>query len=150
MEKENIYGAQMHLRSGGLFAGANSGRGFVSFYDKIFSDPGILRRYLLVGGPGTGKSSFMRRVASAAESEGFDVRLYYCSSDHSSLDAIVIENTVAILDATAPHTAEPELAGAKDEIINLGQFWDSDMLFEKREQIRSVRHFTAVCKQYSC
>ena len=138
MEKENICGAQARVEEVGLFAAANGGRGFVSFYDKIFSDPKILRRYLLMGGPGTGKSSFMRRVADTAQREGFEVRFYRCSSDHSSLDAIVIENTVALLDATAPHTVEPELAGARDEIINLGQFWDSDMLLQKRGQIEAL------------
>ena len=138
MSKDHTAEAEIDVHSAGAFAAANSGRGFVSFYGKLFSDPKILRRYLIKGGPGTGKSSFMRRVASRAQSEGFSVRFYYCSSDHTSLDAIVIEDTVALLDATAPHTLEPELAGAKDEIINLGEFWDSDRLFEKKTVIEAL------------
>ncbi len=135
MNKEHTDGKAISVHSGGLFAAANSGAGFESFYSRIFSDARILRRYLIKGGPGTGKSSFMRRVADAAEGEGYGVEYYRCSSDYTSLDAIVIENTVALLDATAPHAMEPELAGARDEILNLGQFWDSGALFDHREAI---------------
>ena len=138
MNKNHRGEAEICIHNKGVFAAANSGRGFVSFYEKIFSDSKILRRYLIKGGPGTGKSSFMRRVATAAEKDGFSVRYYYCSSDHTSLDAIVIENTIALLDATAPHTVDPELAGAKDEIINLGEFWDSERLFEKKVEIGAL------------
>ena len=59
-----------------LFAAANSGRGFVSFYENIFNAPNIVRRYLIKGGPGTGKSSFMRRVAAFAEDNGYPVEYY--------------------------------------------------------------------------
>ena len=138
MNRENTDGRAISVHSGGLFAAANSGAGFESFYSNIFSDARILRRYLIKGGPGTGKSSFMRRVADAAEGEGYRVEYYRCSSDYTSLDAIVIENTVALLDATAPHAMEPELAGARDEILNLGQFWDSGALFERREGISAL------------
>ena len=119
------------VHSDGVFAAANSGRGFKSFYSQILSDARILRRYMIKGGPGTGKSSFMRRVASAAESEGYSVDYYYCSSDHTSLDAIVIEGVVALVDSTPPHVMEPELVGAKDEIVNIGEFWDSSALFAR-------------------
>lgn len=135
MSKEHTDTKGVPAHSGGLFAAANSGKGFASFYEKIFSDDGVVRRYLIKGGPGTGKSSFMRRVADAAESEGYRVEYYRCSSDYTSLDGIVIEGKIALIDSTAPHVMEPELAGAKDEILNLGVFWHSDALFEKRDEI---------------
>lgn len=138
MNREYTGGRVISVHSGGLFAAANSGVGFESFYPNIFSDARILRRYLIKGGPGTGKSSFMRRVADAAESEGYGVEYYRCSSDYTSLDAIVIENTVALLDATAPHAIEPELAGTRDEILNLGQFWNSEALLARREEISAL------------
>ncbi len=122
----------------GIFAAANSGEGFSGFYPQIFGNSDIVRRYLIKGGPGTGKSSFMRRVADAAESRGYAVEYYRCSSDHTSLDAIVIDKHIALIDATAPHVLEPELAGAKDEILNLGEFWDSRALFKSRERISEL------------
>ena len=118
-----------------LFAAANSGKGFKSFYSEIFGRKEIERRYLIKGGPGTGKSTFMRSVAKKAQDAGLCVNYYACSSDPSSLDAIVIEGRVAVLDATSPHCVDAELAGARDEIVDLGAFWDSEGLRGELERI---------------
>lgn len=117
------------------FASANSGKGFVSFYPEVFGRKEIERRYLIKGGPGTGKSTLMRNISQRAEAEGFAVEYYRCSSDPASLDAVVIEGRIAIIDATSPHCMECELAGARDEIVDLGRFWDPDGLFAIREEI---------------
>lgn len=122
-------------RENALFAASNSGKGFCSYYKEIFGESTIFRRYLIKGGPGTGKSSFMRAVAKRASEEGYLVEYYRCSSDYTSLDAIVIDSRIALIDATAPHSLEPELVGARDDIVDLGRFWDSDMLFLRRKDI---------------
>ena len=44
------------------FAASNSCEGFKSYYGEIFAGPGIERLYVIKGGPGTGKSHFMRTV----------------------------------------------------------------------------------------
>ena len=80
------------------FAAVNSGRGFVSLFEGIFFGESITRRYIIKGGPGTGKSSFMRRVGQRALGEGRGVEYYYCSSDTASLDGVVIDGSVAIFD----------------------------------------------------
>lgn len=128
------------LRENAFFAAANSSRGFVSFFDEIFYAPTVTRRYVIKGGPGTGKSSFMRRVALRAEASGCSVSCYYCSSDTDSLDGVIINGSVAFLDGTAPHACDTVLAGACDEIVDLGEFWDSDRLFEQRESIAAITH----------
>ncbi len=130
---------------GRLFAGANSAKGFISFYDNILSDKHIKRVYILKGGPGTGKSSFMKRAASQAESLGISVERYNCSSDPDSLDAIVIGESVAILDGTAPHSVDPLVSGAREEIINLGAFWDAEKLAEQYETIRVLGEKKSEC-----
>lgn len=121
-----------------LFAAANSGRGFCSFYGEIFSPERTERRYLIKGGPGTGKSSLMRRVAGEAESRGYGVEYYKCSSDHTSLDAILIDGRVALIDSTAPHAIEPGIVGARDEIVDLGTFWNSASLRERVAEIETL------------
>ena len=121
-----------------FFAAANSGEGFVSFFDKIFDAEKLSRRYLIKGGPGTGKSTFMRRVAAVAESGGSFVEYYHCSSDPSSLDGIIIDGTVALIDSTAPHALEPCIVGARDSIVDLGAFWNEDALAEKYSEIKSL------------
>lgn len=45
------------------FLGANSPNGFYSLYDQLIDLESAQAVYLLKGGPGCGKSSFMRRVA---------------------------------------------------------------------------------------
>ena len=121
-----------------LFAAANSGKGFVSFYDEVFAGERVKRRYIIKGGPGTGKSSFMKKVAAFAESKGRKVEYYRCSSDPDSLDGIIIDGKIVMLDGTAPHLVDTELAGARDEIINLGDFWDGFALSKKLDEIKRL------------
>ena len=65
-----------------FFIGANTARGFVNDADDIFS--GLKKLYILKGGPGTGKSTWMKRAAEKAEKAGYPVERYFCSSDSSS------------------------------------------------------------------
>ena len=117
------------------FAAINSGHGFISFYKEVFGAQQIKRRYVIKGGPGTGKSSFMKKVAKEAEKRGIGVEYIRCSSDPESLDGVIIGNEIALLDGTAPHTYEPQIVGAADEIVNLGEFWDSDKLYTRYNEI---------------
>ncbi|MBQ2999180.1 MAG: hypothetical protein IJD64_01830, partial [Clostridia bacterium] len=110
------------------FAAANSGEGFCSFYPSVFEGKEIQKRYIIKGGPGTGKSSFLRGVAEEAQRRGMSIEEYRCSSDPTSLDGIVLDGRIALLDGTAPHLADTDLPGARDEIVNLGEFWDAQRL----------------------
>ena len=77
------------------------------------------------GGPGVGKSSFMKKIATEFADKGYDVEIFPCSSDPGSLDAVVIKKLgVVLIDATAPHIVDPKIPGAIDEIVNFGDFWD--------------------------
>ena len=119
----------------GFFAAANTADGFVSFFDEVFFSRAIKRRYIIKGGPGTGKSSLMRRIARHAADRGLAVEYYYCSSDTDSLDGIVIDSRIALFDGTAPHSYDTSVAGARDELVNLGEFWDSAALRGKVREI---------------
>ena len=120
------------------FAAVNSGEGFISYFSEVFGGEKIKRRYIIKGGPGTGKSSFMRRVAGYAEQMGREVEYFRCSSDPHSLDGIVVDGSVAVLDGTAPHVYEPRLVGVEDEIVNLGGFWDADKLYGHYNEISTL------------
>lgn len=118
------------------FLGANSCEGFVSYFKDSYSVEDGYRAYIIKGGPGTGKSSFMRSIAEKAEEKGYNVRLCPCSSDPASLDGIIIPKLkVVLLDGTAPHTVEPDFPGACEQLIDLGEYWDSKQLAENREKI---------------
>ena len=122
-----------------FFAAANSGYGFYSFYDDIFEDGGITDRYIIKGGPGTGKSRFMKELAYNARGKGMSVVTYSCSSDPSSLDGVIIDKgngeRMCVLDGTAPHICEASLPGARDTILNFCEFWDAELLKLQKESI---------------
>lgn len=121
------------------FAASNSADGFVNYFPKIFSCENCSSLYVIKGGPGTGKSRFMREVANEAESRGLCVKYYYCSSDAASLDGIIIdEMKVGLLDGTSPHVYEPKLVGVVEQIINLGEFWNEKQLAAKADEIKRL------------
>lgn len=135
----------MLIRSMGenaYFAAANSAVGFVCDYSACFDGSRIDRVYAVKGGPGTGKSRFLRDVAGYAQKEGFVCEYVYCSSDPDSLDGVILQKGargIALLDATAPHVYEPRLPGAREELVNLGVFWDGDALERQRELIKELQ-----------
>ena len=109
------------------FPGANTPQGFCSCYSHILRPDETKKVVVLKGGPGTGKSSLMKKVAANAIDSGSDVELLHCSSDPDSLDGVCIrESGFLIVDGTSPHIIDPRLPGAVDEIINLGDCWQKD------------------------
>ena len=105
-----------------FFLGANSREGFASLY-RYFPGAEDAFLHIVKGGPGTGKSSFMRRIGAAAEAHGLDVHYVLCSGDPASLDGVYIPALrLAWTDGTAPHTAEPECFGVDSDYVNLGMF----------------------------
>ncbi len=115
------------------FCAANTGEGFLSYYGELISD--AERVFIIKGGPGTGKSRFLREVAESAEKHGEPVIYYYCSSDPASLDAVLIGGKTLLLDGTSPHAVETAVPGARDDIIDLGMFWDSAYLIADKSRI---------------
>jgi len=99
--------------------------------------------YIIKGGPGTGKSTLMRTVCRIAEESGIFAEHIHCSSDPDSLDAVILPTLHrAIYDGTAPHVMEPTLPGACEQLVDLGQAWDSTLLYQRRGDIA---HLSAQC-----
>ena len=128
----------LRVMQGGLFAASNSSSGFKSYYQEIFNKREYKKIYVIKGGPGTGKSHFMNVVADFVLEQGYNIERYYCSSDPDSLDAIIVDNRVVLLDGTPPHTYEGRLAGAREELIDLGSFWSSEALALKVDEIEKL------------
>lgn len=121
------------------FIASNSSEGFCSYYDKTFEIGKFLNLYIIKGGSGTGKAFFMREIAREAEKRGFEVRYIYCSSDATSLDAIIIKDLkIAVLDGTAPHIFEPKMVGACEVLVDLGAFLNEKMLKSSRNAIENL------------
>lgn len=107
------------------FLGANSPSGFYSLYPELLPVESAEAIYILKGGAGCGKSSFMRRVARHAQAAGLETVLIPCSGDPDSLDAVIIpQRRIALVDGTAPHVVEPAYPGVVESCVNLGDCYD--------------------------
>lgn len=114
-----------------FFMGANTSEGFHSYFGGFDPPKPGFRRYLIKGGPGTGKSHMMKQVMAAAMQENLPgvLERIHCSSDADSLDAFLWEaKRCAVFDATPPHAVEPKFPGAYDRVIPITACWDDDML----------------------
>ncbi len=121
------------------FMGANSPIGFCSFFEEIYNPYQNHHPYIIKGGPGTGKSTLMKKVARKAQEKGYETELIYCSSDPDSLDGIIVKDIgVSVIDGTSPHVIEPKFPGAVENIINTGDFWDKKKLAQKSDIIRAL------------
>ena len=128
------------------YAAANTEKGFRSLFSEIFSTASLSRLYIIKGGPGTGKSTFMYGIGKAAAERGLPVEYYYCSADTGSLDGVKIPSLgVAVIDGTSPHAHEPRYPGACETIINLGENFDEEKLREKRSEIEHLADECSAC-----
>lgn len=107
------------------FLGGNTPSGFYSLYHQL-SDPARIRAlYIIKGGPGSGKSTLMRRVERHVQAAGLETEQVLCSGDPDSLDALLIPQLgAALVDGTAPHVVEPQCPGVVDRYIDLSGFYD--------------------------
>lgn len=104
-----------------FFLAANSGQGFYSLYDGFPDASQFL--HIIKGGPGTGKSGFMKRIRAAAQERGMDTVSILCSGDPESLDGLLVPALgQAWMDGTAPHVREPRVFGVDSDYVNLGRF----------------------------
>ena len=121
-----------------LFPGAMGPEGFISCFDHLLPDDLLRRKLILKGGPGVGKSTFMRRLHASLSEAGAPSTLYFCSGDPDSLDAVAVPGAgLLILDGTAPHIVDPQIPGARDSIINLGVCLDEAAMRPRLPHIRA-------------
>ena len=119
------------------YAGGNTNVGFYSLYDEALK--GLNRLYIIKGGPGTGKSSFMRKIGHQLVEKGYNIEFLHCSSDNNSLDGVVVpELKLGFVDGTAPHIVDPRYPGVVDQIINFGDFWNAEKLLPNKRQIIKI------------
>ena len=120
-----------------FFAAANGYSGFRSNFEKVFCAADYRKLFIIKGGPGTGKSTLMKKI-SRCFADFTDITEIFCSSDPESLDGVIIEKDgvrIGIVDGTAPHSVEPNYPGAVEEIVNLGDSFNYCSLMKSTKQI---------------
>lgn len=128
-----------------IFLGANSAQGFASRYDQLlrarFDDLLIIK-----GGPGCGKSTFMRTVSAELTDAGYTPVYVHCSGDPDSLDgAIFPELRIAMVDGTSPHALEPTYTVACERYLDLTRFYDVDGTKKKRAELIALTDAYRAC-----
>lgn len=134
------------------FLGANSASGFYSAYQHFCTPQEGNFLWVIKGGPGCGKSSFMRKIGKAAEDAGLDVEYVICSGDPDSLDGVYIpQKKLGYVDGTAPHVLDVPYPGANGLYLDLGQFYDETALRSCAAEIRDVntRYKSHYAKAYA-
>ncbi|MBE6065176.1 PRK06851 family protein [Clostridium cochlearium] len=122
-----------------FFPGSNSANGFYSLFKYILPVDRANRIFYIKGGPGTGKSYLMKKIADLFNSEDYTLEYFHCSSDNESLDALNIKDlNIALIDGTSPHMQDPLYSGALDEIIDFGVSLDKDKLHSHKDEIIKV------------
>ncbi len=118
------------------FLGCNSREGFFTLFPQFTRPAAGWRCILIKGGPGTGKSTLMKKVVRTAAGRCHPVEEIHCSSDADSLDGVVLPRSkVVLLDATPPHALEPQFPGAVEQPFSLCDCWDTAQLSAAREPI---------------
>lgn len=131
-------GTQNHHR----FFGASTPDGSVNYIDNLTEN--LSKRYFIKGRPGTGKSTFLKKLSKVANEKGFDTELYYCSFDRNSLDMVIVpELSFCVFDSTAPHEMFPETD--RDSILD---FYIESGLFGVDEKLeRELKDVSVRYKQ---
>lgn len=131
VEGGNTLSAERHY-----FPGNNTPLGFFSYYRFILGQREANKIICIKGGPGSGKSTFMKRVAERFANLGESIDYLHCSADENSLDGVVIkERKIALIDGTSPHMTDPITPGAVDKIVNLGEFWNEEGIAASKDEI---------------
>lgn len=132
------------------FLASNSGKGFYSLFNELYNPYDGWKLIIIKGGPGTGKSSMMKKIADTAINKNYYCEKIYCSSDPDSLDGVIIpELKISIADGTSPHIIEPKYPGVSEKIINLGECWDENNIKKNGEHIITLTDCNKALHQQS-
>lgn len=112
------------------FFGTLLPKGNVNYIESLTQN--VAKRIYIKGRPGTGKSTFLKKIVSKANELGYGAEVYYCSLDPKSLDMVIIRDIgVAVFDSTMPHEMFP--TRPTDEIFdiyNIAFDNDVDLLYQ--------------------
>jgi len=122
-----------------MFAGGLTPAGFVDFFNYIMPLENAKKRYFLKGSSGSGKSTFIKKIAAELEAAMVDIDFFHCANDASGLDGMAVKDFgLCIFDATMPHAHDPELPVGIDEMIDFAQFLDEQKIGKHIDEIKML------------
>ena len=127
-----------------FFFGADNKCGYRSLFGKLYDPFAEGTHYILKGGPGTGKSTIMKKFAEKFEKQGLFVERGICSADPESLDLVYVpEINFSVIDGTPPHVFDPSMPGVTEHIVDLTAAWNKEYLKSHADEITAL---TRDCK----
>ena len=121
-----------------FFLGATTPAGFKGYFEPLRRESGM-QMVLIKSGPGCGKSTLMKQLARRAIQQGEPVECIHCASDPDSFDGVIfVRQRRAIVDATAPHTIEPDAPGADEVVLSLYHTIQADALRPHAEEVKAL------------
>ncbi len=116
------------------FAGGHTARGFYPLYDSNLQ--GLDRIYILLGGPGTGKSTFIQRTGETWLAKGYDLEWIHASSDNDAFDGVIIpELKVGVVSGIVLRDLKPKAPGLIEKYVHLGSGLDTQKLARHKDAI---------------
>ncbi|MEA4924956.1 MAG: hypothetical protein VB084_06535 [Syntrophomonadaceae bacterium] len=126
-----------------VFASSFTNQGFYSFIPQLVN--GLAQVYILKGPPGSGKSTFIRMLGDVMSQQGYDVEFWVSSLDPVIPDGVYIPQLdAAVINGSLPQPIDPKYPGARETIINLGEYWDQTAIQKHCREI--VEQFDQVEK----
>lgn len=126
------------------FFGTNTIDGVVNEVPNLISD--LATVYHIKGRSGTGKSTFMKKIAKACLAHGLDIEQYHCSFDPNSIDMILVPDLkIGLFDSTDPHAFEPQDL-EREKVIDLYEIAVKSGTDEKYE--KEINKITKLYKSY--
>jgi energy-coupling factor transporter ATP-binding protein EcfA2 len=117
-----------------VFASSHTSQGFYTFIPELVK--GLGKVYILKGAPGSGKSTFIRLLGEVMSQQGYDVEFWVSALDPVTPDGVYIAHfNAAVINGSLPQPIDPQYPGAREIIINLGEYWDKAIIEQRQRQI---------------
>lgn len=129
-----------------VFASSYSSQGFCTFIPELIN--GLGKVYILKGAPGTGKATFIRLIGEMMSEQGLEVEFWVSALDSITPDGVYLPQLdMAVINGSLPESIDPRYPGVREQIINLGEYWDAEMIEAQGEKIVDLVDLMKICQQ---
>ena len=121
------------------FAEGMTTRGYISLLPNMM--PSWERAYVLLGGPGTGKSTLIKFIGMELLDRGYDIDFLRSARDPDSISGLIIPRMgLAMLDAMEVSPLRWRAPGVVEKFIDFRMFCDEHKLEKQRSQILKIEN----------
>lgn len=121
------------------FAEGMTTRGYISLLPNMM--PSWQRVYVLLGGPGTGKSTLIKVIGLELLDRGYDVDFFRSVRDPDSMAGFIMPKMkLAMLDATEVSPLRWRAPGVVEKFVDFSIFCDQIKLEKQRSQIFEIEN----------